>query len=258
MIFGSAGPVKAQVRPHGDGEPHGMKRSRHLAWIALLLALAALLALVLGHPEPEATSGLSRLCRHLDSLTELRVAVSTRWLRAGAVQRADAWELSLAGRRLEARARSGFTLECGHEPGVLGRAPWGTFGPPGVRRSWQGPAPAGGSFREVTGAFLGIPTLQDRDHPGKEDGAIPYALGSLVQADTERFLMIHVLRWEDRGLEGGLRRLSFFQDGLDWDLWMDDSARPLPRRLQLRWAPLADGRPGRVLEVGYDWEVPAP
>ncbi len=37
---------------------------------------------------------------------------------------------------------------------------------------------------------------------------------------------------------------------------MDDSAKPLPRRLRLRWAGMADGKPGRILDVRYQWVDP--
>lgn len=235
-----------------------MKRSRDLLWLVLILALVALLARLLWPAQPvTADALLARLCIYLDSLQDMQVEVATQWERPGRVERGDVWSLEMEDRQLRVDSRSRYHLECRvfDTDGKGTSGAMGTFGHGSDLREWVrlGDFP---DFRQATGAFLGVPTKEDREHPGKEDGAIPYALGTLVQADTRTFLMIHVKRAEYRGMEGGLHHLEFFQDGLDWDLWMDDSARPLPRRLRLRWAGMADGKPGRILDVRYQWQVP--
>lgn len=236
-----------------------MKRSRHLLWLVLLLALGALLSWFQMPREQPATVDalLDRLCTHMDSLTEMKVSVSTQWERRGRTERPETWELKMTSNELVATSRSRYRLECRYLADPSGSMfAIGAFGRGEETRTWlRRPSIR---FRETTGAFLGVPTMEDQEHPGKEDGSIPYALGTLVQVDTKRYLMIYVQRSEYRGLQDGLHHLEFFQEGLDWDLWMDDSAKPLPRRLRMRWAPMADGKPGRVLDIRYDWTLPRP
>lgn len=230
-----------------------MKRSRDLLWLLLILALVALLARLLWPAQPVTVDALlARMCTHLDSLETMQVEVATQWERPGRVERGDVWSLEMGPSSLQVSSRSRMRLDCRLVDGYY----LGEFGQGDLRKPWQPRRQDVPSFRHVTGAFLGVPTMEDREHPGKEDGAIPYALGSLVQADTRTFLMIYVKRAEYRGMEGGLHHLEFFQDGLGWDLWMDDSAKPLPRRLRLRWAGMADGKPGRILDVRYQWQDP--
>lgn len=223
-------------------------RRQALLWALVLLMLISLGAWLLRPQDAPIAADLMRtLCHHLASLRVMEVRADYTWTHAGRAPR-PAWaslQFSEPSWEMEAWSSEGLHLVARDGTGLVERE-----GVPGA--TWSPPRPPE-IFRDFTGGFLGLPPTSHQAHPSRWDGAIPYALGPLVHRDPYGYFMVGVLASDWRGWEDGLHHLSFHQEGLDWDLWMDDGARPLPRRVRLQWIPLADDRPGRILDIRYDW-----